>query len=172
MNQKSVQIRRQAKVSKRPMKKKPAHETGASDPPILVTVLTRGFASIERVIRTCSRRQLRQLTRGVNEQEFLFAIAQFMVENGIGFSKPYTPAWHAQIQDLVEMRAWRGKRSISRTVVLLVLLSRITDLEDVQRWLEKPNPNLSGEAPIDLLRQGRWTVLADFIDDMLTGAPT
>ena len=130
------------------------------------------MASVERVVRTCSPRQLGELARSINETEFLLAIAKFTVENGIGFSASDKPAWDAKIPDLVEMRAWRGNRRITRTVVLLACLSKLLDFEDLQRWLENPNPNLGGHSPTDLLTRGRWTVLADFINDMLTGSPT
>lgn len=74
--------------------------------------------------------------------------------------------------DLVAMRAWKGKRSITRTVVLLTRLDGILKPGSLSEWLETPKFKLNGRAPIDLLALGEWTVLADVIDDMLTGAPS
>ena len=70
------------------------------------------------------------------------------------------------------MRGWHGKWSITRAVVLLACLAGLLEPGDLQVWLEKPSPGLNGVAPVDLLEAGEWTVLADLIDDMLTGAPT
>lgn len=69
------------------------------------------------------------------------------------------------------MRGWDGKRTITRTVVLLTCLGGLLGPGALQKWLETPSPNLNGAAPVDLLDAGKWTVLADLIDDMLTGTP-
>jgi len=42
----------------------------------------------------------------------------------------------------------------------------------LHEWLEMPTPRLNGKAPVVLIETGRWTVLADLIDDMITGSPT
>ena len=44
--------------------------------------------------------------------------------------------------------------------------------EEFRKWLRMPNPNLSNESPMDWIAQNRWQALADFVDDMLTGAPS
>ncbi len=74
--------------------------------------------------------------------------------------------------DLVEMRNWRGKRVITRSISLLVTLERSIGQRELMRWLEKPNPNLGSRAPVDLMHATRWATLADFLDDMLTGSTT
>lgn len=51
---------------------------------------------------------------------------------------------------------------------LLVVLSE----EDFRKWLRSPNPLLGERQPLDLLREGKWQVAADLVDDMLTGSPT
>lgn len=48
---------------------------------------------------------------------------------------------------------------------------RLSDV-DFRRWLRIPNAFLDGKRPLDLLAQGKWQVLADFVDDLLTGSPT
>lgn len=48
---------------------------------------------------------------------------------------------------------------------------RLSDV-DFRKWLRIPNALLDGKRPLDLLAQGQWQVLADFVDDLLTGSPT
>lgn len=48
---------------------------------------------------------------------------------------------------------------------------RLSDV-DFRKWLRIPNALLDGKRPLDLLAQGKWQVLADFVDDLLTGSPT
>lgn len=74
--------------------------------------------------------------------------------------------------DLVDMRSWRGKRSITRALVLASWLDALMDPGAFPKWLESPNPRLNGTAPVDLLHSGKWTVFADLVDDMFTGAPS
>lgn len=69
------------------------------------------------------------------------------------------------------MRSWRGKRSITRALVLASWLDASLDPGALPIWLESPNPRLHGAAPVDLLHSGNWRAFADFVDDMFTGAP-
>jgi hypothetical protein len=46
------------------------------------------------------------------------------------------------------------------------------DTGDFRKWLRVPNALLDGKQPLELLAQGEWQVVADFVDDMLTGNPT
>jgi hypothetical protein len=80
--------------------------------------------------------------------------------------------WTTGVADLAEMRGWRGKRAVTRTVLLLSMLEKSIGRTALMGWLERPNPNLGGRSPIDLLRTHRWVMLADFLDDMLTGSTT
>jgi hypothetical protein len=73
---------------------------------------------------------------------------------------------------IVEMRNWRGRRAVTRTILLLTMLERSIGPRELTGWLERSNPNLGNRAPADLLRANRWVMLADFIDNMLTGSPT
>jgi hypothetical protein len=80
--------------------------------------------------------------------------------------------WTTGVADLAEMRGWRGKRAVTRTILLLSMLEKSIGRSALMGWLERPNPNLDGRSPIDLLRTHRWVMLADFLDDMLTGSTT
>jgi Protein of unknown function (DUF2384). len=74
--------------------------------------------------------------------------------------------------DLVAMRSWRGKRRISRALILIACLDRLVGPDGLKEWLESPNPRLGNSVPIALLKAGKWKLIADMIDDMLTGSPT
>jgi uncharacterized protein (DUF2384 family) len=41
-----------------------------------------------------------------------------------------------------------------------------------RKWLRTPHSLLEDESPLHLMAQGEWQVMADYVDDMLTGAPT
>ena len=43
--------------------------------------------------------------------------------------------------------------------------------EGFLKWLRMPNPELDNKQPLDLLASGERQVVADLVDDMLTGAP-
>jgi hypothetical protein len=74
--------------------------------------------------------------------------------------------------DLVAMRSWTGNQSITRALVLIACLDRLLGAEGLKEWLESPNPRLGNSVPIALLKAGKWKLIADLIDDMLTGSPT
>ena len=76
------------------------------------------------------------------------------------------------VPDLVAMRGWKGERAITRTIVLLVCLDQLLVPGGLQDWLDRRRSDLDGESPVSLIKRGEWTVLADLIDDMLTGAPS
>ena len=40
-----------------------------------------------------------------------------------------------------------------------------------RKWLRTRNPSLDDKAPLELIREKKWQVLADFVDDTLTGTP-
>lgn len=75
-----------------------------------------------------------------------------------------------EFPDLNAMRSWKGKRKITRTVLLLVLLERVLSHDEFTRWIERPNQLLGSDAPIDLLNRRQWRMMGDFLDDFLTGA--
>lgn len=80
--------------------------------------------------------------------------------------------WLTNQADMVQMRGWGAKGAVVRTILLLTVLERTIGSAQLAKWLEFPNPNLNKKTPVHFLRTGNWTVLADFIDDMLTGCPT
>ena len=48
----------------------------------------------------------------------------------------------------------------------------LEDPDDFRKWLRMANQQIEGRPPLELLDKGRWQVLADLVDDMLTGNPT
>lgn len=46
------------------------------------------------------------------------------------------------------------------------------DLPATLIWLTAPHPDLDDESPLDLMRSGELHVVADLVDDILSGAPT
>lgn len=74
--------------------------------------------------------------------------------------------------DLVAMRSWKGNQRISRALLLIACLDRLLGPDGLKEWLESPNPRLGNSAPTVLLKAGKWKLIADLIDDMLTGGPT
>jgi hypothetical protein len=48
----------------------------------------------------------------------------------------------------------------------------LDDPEDFRKWLRIANTELEGRTPLQLLDEGRWEVLADLVEDMLTGSPS
>jgi hypothetical protein len=47
----------------------------------------------------------------------------------------------------------------------------LADDAEFRKWLRTPNDQLDGGKPLDWIARKRWQALADFVDDMLTGAP-
>lgn len=45
------------------------------------------------------------------------------------------------------------------------------DDANFRKWLRTSNPVLEERRPLDLLKAGSWQILADFVDDILTGNP-
>jgi len=43
---------------------------------------------------------------------------------------------------------------------------------EFQRWLRTPHELLDNKSPLELMAKGKRQALADYVDDMLTGAPT
>jgi len=46
------------------------------------------------------------------------------------------------------------------------------DSRQVAIWLRAPHPDLDDAAPLDLMRGSELRIVADLVDDMLSGAPT
>lgn len=43
---------------------------------------------------------------------------------------------------------------------------------EFRKWLRTPHELLDNAPPLELLAKGEWQAMADYVDDMLTGAPT
>jgi Antitoxin Xre/MbcA/ParS C-terminal toxin-binding domain len=41
-----------------------------------------------------------------------------------------------------------------------------------RRWLRTANPSLSGKTPLDVIREKKWQIVADLVDDILAGTPS
>ena len=50
-------------------------------------------------------------------------------------------------------------------------LRAVVPSDGFQKWLRLASPEFDHRTPLDLLAKGEWQALADFVDDMLTGAP-
>ena len=86
---------------------------------------------------------------------------------------------------LSQLAAWlgRSRQTISKTPDAdslqdqLAFFERVARLRAVvskdrfRKWLRIPNPELDDKKPLDLLASGEWQVVADLVDDMMTGAP-
>jgi hypothetical protein len=86
---------------------------------------------------------------------------------------------------LSQLAGWlaRTRQALSKTPDAdaiqdqLAFFERVARLRSVipedgfQKWLRMKNQELDDRAPLDLLARGEGQVLADLVDDMLTGAP-
>ncbi|MEW6302900.1 MAG: MbcA/ParS/Xre antitoxin family protein [Verrucomicrobiota bacterium] len=43
---------------------------------------------------------------------------------------------------------------------------------EFRKWLRVPHELLGNRSPLDLLAEGEWQAMADYVDDALTGSPT
>lgn len=43
---------------------------------------------------------------------------------------------------------------------------------EFRKWLRMPNELLGNKSPLDLMAKREWQLMADYVDDALTGAPT
>ena len=50
-------------------------------------------------------------------------------------------------------------------------LRTVIPSDGFQKWLRIPNPELDDKTPLDLLAIAERQIVADLVDDMLTGAP-
>jgi hypothetical protein len=85
-----------------------------------------------------------------------------------------------------ELATWLGrkKQSVFKTPAAdslqnsLEYFERIARLgialsdQDFRKWLRMPNELLDGKTPLELIAQGKWQLVADFVADMITGSPT
>jgi uncharacterized protein (DUF2384 family) len=50
-------------------------------------------------------------------------------------------------------------------------LTTVLDAPQFRKWLRVPNKALDGKRPLELMASRDWQVVADLVDDMLTGQP-
>lgn len=43
---------------------------------------------------------------------------------------------------------------------------------EFRKWLRTPHELLDDASPLEVMAKGEWQAMADYVDDMLTGAPT
>ena len=88
---------------------------------------------------------------------------------------------------LSQLAGWLGrtKQSVSKTPDADSLQNALGYFEHVARlrlitkndaefrkWLRTPHELLENTSPLERLAKGEWQVMADYVDDALTGAPT
>lgn len=52
------------------------------------------------------------------------------------------------------------------------LKDTLEDEGDLLRWLKQPSAQLNGKSPQDVIDEGRPQIVADLIDDILSGSPS
>ena len=87
---------------------------------------------------------------------------------------------------LSQLAAWLGRtrQAVSKTPDADSLQTALAFFECVARlrvilksdeafrkWLRTGQEQLNGDSPLHLMSQGEWQTAADFVDDVLTGAP-
>ncbi len=87
---------------------------------------------------------------------------------------------------LSELAGWlkRSRQTVSKTPdadslqSVLGFFERVARLRAVvksdeafRKWLRTPQDSLDDEPPLRVMAQGEWQTVADYVDDMLTGAP-
>ena len=87
---------------------------------------------------------------------------------------------------LSRLAAWlgRSRQALSKTPDADSLQNELAFFEHVARmrvvvpdpefrkWLRTPNELLGNKSPLDLMAKGERQIMADYVDDALTGAPT
>ncbi len=115
-------------------------------------------------------------------KEVLRATEDLRVSNGNLSAAAVATAFGVSVNQLA---AWlgRSRQALSKTPDADTLQDPLSFFERVARlravlakgqflkWLRMPNPELDGQTPLALLASGERQVVADLVDDMLTGAP-
>ena len=116
-------------------------------------------------------------------KEVVAATSRLRQKNGNLSAIPIAKLYGVSVAQLADWLG-RSRQAVSRTpdaeslqdkleyfervARLLTVLPRE---EEFRKWLRMRNPNLSNESPMEWITQKRWQALADFVDDILTGAP-
>jgi transcriptional regulator with XRE-family HTH domain len=115
--------------------------------------------------------------------ELLKATEDLRVGNGKLSAAAVARAFGVSVNELA---GWlgRSRQSLAKTPDADSLQNELAFFERVARlravvppdrflkWLRMPNAQLDGETPLKLMAQGERQVVVDFVEDMLTGAPT
>jgi len=70
------------------------------------------------------------------------------------------------------------KKSSATTLELLQPFERVARVRavlsqnDFRKWLHLANDQLDGRTPLEAIRHGKVAVVADLVEDMLTGSPS
>lgn len=87
---------------------------------------------------------------------------------------------------LSQLATWLGRtrQTVSKTPdadslqAALAFFERVARLrlilksdEDFRKWLRSSKEPLDGKSPLQMMAKGKWQAMADWVDDILTGAP-
>lgn len=115
--------------------------------------------------------------------ELLKATEDLRVANGKLSAAAIAQAFGVSVNELA---GWlrRSRQSLAKTPDADSLQDALAFFERVARlravvpqdrflkWLRMPNDQLDGKSPLELMANGERQVVVDFVEDMLTGAPT
>jgi hypothetical protein len=116
-------------------------------------------------------------------QGVTLATADLRVANGNLSAKRVAKRFGVSLSQLA---AWlgRSRQALSKTPDADSLQNELAFFEHLARmqvvvpnaefrkWLRMPNELLGDKSPLDLMAKGEWQLMADYVDDALTGAPT
>jgi hypothetical protein len=115
-------------------------------------------------------------------KEIISATGDLRAGNGNLSAAAVAPVFGVSISQLAEWLG-RSRQALAKTPDAesvqneLGFFERVARLravvpgEDFLKWLRMPNAELDNKKPLDLLATGERQVVADLVDDMLTGAP-
>lgn len=115
-------------------------------------------------------------------KEVIGATEDLRVANGKLSAEAIAKAFKISISELANWLG-RSRQAISKTPDADSLQNELGFFERVARlrtvvprngflkWLRMPNRELDGKQPLELMARGNRQVVADLVDDMLTGAP-
>jgi hypothetical protein len=115
-------------------------------------------------------------------RELVQATEDLRVANGNVSAKAIADTFGLSMNQLADWLG-RSRQALAKTPAADSLQSELAFFERVarlravmpkerfQKWLRMPHHQLDGKSPLELLASGEGQVVADFVDDMLTGAP-
>lgn len=116
-------------------------------------------------------------------QSVLLATAQLRLPSGNLSAERVAKLFGTSLSQLA---GWlgRSRQAVSKTPAAESLQNDLAFFERVARmravmtpaqfrqWLRTPSDLLQNRSPLDLMAQGEWQLMADYVDDALAGAPT